>query len=87
MALAARDVPADIGDAEVLWYVLLWRPLEALPVRQTRVRQRRRRGRGDAPRTSFLREGFTVSGGKITAIDALVDPERLAQLELNLRGE
>jgi RNA polymerase sigma-70 factor (ECF subfamily) len=31
--------------------------------------------------------GFTVSGGKITAIDALVDPERLAQLELDLRGE
>jgi RNA polymerase sigma factor (sigma-70 family) len=31
--------------------------------------------------------GFTVSGGRITAIDALVDPERLAQLELDLRGE
>ena len=31
--------------------------------------------------------GFTVSGGKITAIDALVDPGRLAQLELDLRGE
>ena len=31
--------------------------------------------------------GFTVSGGKITAIDALVDPERLVQLELDLRGE
>jgi RNA polymerase sigma factor (sigma-70 family) len=31
--------------------------------------------------------GFTVSVGKITAIDALVDPERLAQLELDLRGE
>jgi hypothetical protein len=31
--------------------------------------------------------GFTVSGGKITAIDALVDPERLAQLELDLHGE
>jgi RNA polymerase sigma factor (sigma-70 family) len=31
--------------------------------------------------------GFTVSGGKITAIDALVDPERLARLELDLRDE
>jgi hypothetical protein len=31
--------------------------------------------------------GFTVSGGKITAIDALVDPERLAQLDRDLRGE
>jgi RNA polymerase sigma-70 factor (ECF subfamily) len=31
--------------------------------------------------------GFTVSGGKILAIDALVDPERLATLELDLRGE
>jgi hypothetical protein len=31
--------------------------------------------------------GFTVSGGRITAIDALVDPERLAQVELDLRGE
>jgi hypothetical protein len=31
--------------------------------------------------------GFTVSGGKITAIDALVDPERLAQLGLDVRGE
>jgi RNA polymerase sigma factor (sigma-70 family) len=30
---------------------------------------------------------FTVSDGKITAIDALVDPERLAQLEADLRGE
>src|SRR5918996_757089 len=28
--------------------------------------------------------GFTVSCGKITAIDALVDPERLVQLELDL---
>jgi hypothetical protein len=31
--------------------------------------------------------GFTISGGKITAIDALVDPERLAQLDRDLRGE
>jgi RNA polymerase sigma factor (sigma-70 family) len=31
--------------------------------------------------------GFTVSGGRITAIDALVDPERLAQLDVDLRGE
>jgi RNA polymerase sigma factor (sigma-70 family) len=31
--------------------------------------------------------GFTVSDGRITAIDALVDPQRLAQLELDLRGE
>jgi RNA polymerase sigma factor (sigma-70 family) len=31
--------------------------------------------------------GFTVSGGRITAIDSLVDPERLARLELDLRGE
>jgi RNA polymerase sigma factor (sigma-70 family) len=31
--------------------------------------------------------GFTVSGGRITAIDALVDPERLAQFELDLRSE
>jgi RNA polymerase sigma factor (sigma-70 family) len=31
--------------------------------------------------------GFTVSAGRITAIDALVDPERLAQLEVDLRGE
>jgi RNA polymerase sigma-70 factor (ECF subfamily) len=30
--------------------------------------------------------GFTVSGGRITAIDALVDPERLALLELDLPG-
>jgi len=25
---------------------------------------------------------FTVSGGRISAIDALLDPERLAQLDL-----
>jgi hypothetical protein len=31
--------------------------------------------------------GFTISGGKITAIDAPVDPERLAQLDRDLRGE
>jgi RNA polymerase sigma-70 factor (ECF subfamily) len=31
--------------------------------------------------------GFTVAGGRITAIDALVDPERLAQLGLDLREE
>jgi hypothetical protein len=31
--------------------------------------------------------GFTVAGGRITAIDALVDPERLAQVELDFRGE
>jgi RNA polymerase sigma-70 factor (ECF subfamily) len=30
--------------------------------------------------------GFTVSGGRITTIDALVDPERLAQLELDRRA-
>ena len=30
----------------------------------------------------FCVMGFTVSGGRITAIDALVDPERLAQLDL-----
>ena len=30
---------------------------------------------------------FTVSSGTITAIDAVVDPERLVKLELNLRGE
>jgi RNA polymerase sigma-70 factor (ECF subfamily) len=29
---------------------------------------------------------FTVTNGKITAIDALVDPERLAQLDLHLPG-
>jgi hypothetical protein len=27
---------------------------------------------------------FTVTSGKITQIDALVDPERLAQLDLTL---
>ena len=27
---------------------------------------------------------FTVSGGKITAINALADPERLAQLDLSM---
>jgi RNA polymerase sigma-70 factor (ECF subfamily) len=31
--------------------------------------------------------GFTVSRGRITAIDALVDPERLAQVELDLRDQ
>src|SRR5262249_53430971 len=31
--------------------------------------------------------GFTVVGGRITAIDALLDPERLARLELDLRGK
>jgi hypothetical protein len=35
----------------------------------------------------FCVMGFTIPGGRITAIDALVDPERLAQLELDLRGE
>jgi RNA polymerase sigma-70 factor (ECF subfamily) len=30
--------------------------------------------------------GFTASDGRITAIDALVDPERLAQLELDLQS-
>jgi RNA polymerase sigma factor (sigma-70 family) len=30
---------------------------------------------------------FTITSGKITAIDALVDPERLAQLELNIQGD
>ena len=29
--------------------------------------------------------GFTVSGGRIVAIDALVDPERLTELDLDLR--
>ena len=27
MAVGARDVPTDVGDAAVLWYVLLWEPL------------------------------------------------------------
>jgi RNA polymerase sigma factor (sigma-70 family) len=41
-----------------------------------------------APRGRVLSVmGFTVSDGRITAIDALVDPERLAQLELDDRGE
>jgi RNA polymerase sigma factor (sigma-70 family) len=30
--------------------------------------------------------GFTISGGRITAIHALIDPERLRQLELDLRA-
>ena len=34
----------------------------------------------------FCVMGFAVSAGRITAIDALADPERLAQLELDLRG-
>jgi RNA polymerase sigma factor (sigma-70 family) len=33
----------------------------------------------------FCVMGFTVAGDKITAIDALVDPERLARLELEIR--
>jgi RNA polymerase sigma factor (sigma-70 family) len=41
-----------------------------------------------APRGRLLAVmGFTVSGGKITTIDALLDPERLAQLELDLPGD
>jgi hypothetical protein len=36
---------------------------------------------------AFSVMGFTVSGGKIAEIDALVDPERVAQLELDLRSE
>jgi len=28
--------------------------------------------------------GFTVAGGKIVAIDALADPERLAELDLSV---
>jgi RNA polymerase sigma factor (sigma-70 family) len=41
-----------------------------------------------APRGRLLSVmGFTVSDGRITAIDALVDPKRLAQLELDLRGQ
>ena len=35
----------------------------------------------------FAVMGFTVSRGRITAIDALVDPERLARLDLDLSGE
>ena len=31
--------------------------------------------------------GFTVAGGRIVAIDALADPERLAQLDLTLEGD
>jgi hypothetical protein len=27
MALGAREIPTDVGDAAVLWYVLLWEPL------------------------------------------------------------
>jgi hypothetical protein len=27
MELGARDVPTDIGDTAMLWYVLLWEPL------------------------------------------------------------
>jgi hypothetical protein len=46
------------------------------------------RGRSGATRTTVLRDGpFTISGGRITAIDALVDPERLARLDRDLRGE
>jgi hypothetical protein len=30
--------------------------------------------------------GFTVAGGRVVAIDALADPERLAQLDLTLEG-
>jgi RNA polymerase sigma-70 factor, ECF subfamily len=32
----------------------------------------------------FSAMGFIVSSGRITAIDALVDPERLAQLDFEL---
>jgi RNA polymerase sigma factor (sigma-70 family) len=35
----------------------------------------------------FCVMAFTVSGGRITAIDALIDPERLAPLELDLRDQ
>ena len=31
--------------------------------------------------------GFTVAGGRIVAIDALADPERLARLDLTLEGD
>jgi RNA polymerase sigma factor (sigma-70 family) len=31
--------------------------------------------------------GFTVAGGRVVAIDALADPERLAQLDLTLEGD
>ena len=31
--------------------------------------------------------GFTVAGGSIVAIDALADPERLAQLDLTLQND
>ena len=27
MALGAREVPTDVGDTAVLWYVVLWEPL------------------------------------------------------------
>ena len=27
MALGARDVPTDVGDTAMLWYVFLWEPL------------------------------------------------------------
>jgi len=38
------------------------------------------------PGRLFSVMGFTASGGKIAAIDALIDPERLAQLHLDLPG-
>jgi RNA polymerase sigma factor (sigma-70 family) len=38
---------------------------------------------GGQPRVVF---GFTITGGKITAIDLLADPERLRQLDLTVLG-
>ena len=41
-----------------------------------------------APRgRPFSVMGFTVTGGKIVAIDALADPDRLRGLELTVLGD
>ena len=57
--------------------------LQALLVRQTRARERRCRGRrGDAP-PRVVGDGLHRHEREVVQIDALLDPERLAQLDLS----
>ena len=71
------------GAAAVAGQALMF--AEPVAVRPAGARQRRRRAwssRRRAAPSSVM--GFTVRGGKIVEIDAIADPERLAQLDLTV---
>jgi hypothetical protein len=55
--------------------------------RAARARERRRRCDRFPPGRPFSIAAFTIRNGKIAELDFLVDPERIARLDLTVLGD